>query len=149
MRRLALALSIAVLLLAATALSDAFAQVRPFGGLRPPPADGIVGWILAKQALFYRALSGLIRAAKTDGSAYWGLMGISFAYGIFHAAGRGHGKAVISSYLLANEGDLATRHCVIFCVGAAAGAGRDCAGRRRRSPDRRHGENDGRYGARH
>jgi nickel/cobalt transporter (NicO) family protein len=103
MRRLALALFIAVLLLAANAVVSAFAQVGPFGGLRPPPADGIVGWILAKQALFYRALSGLIRAAKTDGSAYWGLMGISFAYGIFHAAGPGHGKAVISSYLLANE----------------------------------------------
>ena len=63
----------------------------------------VLGWLLAKQALFYRALSGLIRAAKTDGSAYWGLMGISFVYGIFHAAGPGHGKAVISSYLLANE----------------------------------------------
>ena len=83
--------------------ASAFAQVGPFGGLRPPPADGVVGWILTKQALFYRALSGLIRAAKTDGSAYWGLMGISFVYGIFHAAGPGHGKAVISSYLLANE----------------------------------------------
>ncbi len=94
---------IVVAVVAAGALTSAFAQAGPFGGVRPPPASGIVGWILAKQALFYRELSGLIRAAKTDGSAYWGLMGISFAYGIFHAAGPGHGKAVISSYLLANE----------------------------------------------
>ena len=58
---------------------------------------------MAEQSRFYRALSGLIRAAKTDGSALWALMGISFLYGIFHAAGPGHGKAVISSYLVANE----------------------------------------------
>ena len=61
------------------------------------------GWILDKQAEFYRMLSGAIRAAKADGSAAWALMGISFAYGIFHAAGPGHGKAVISSYLVAND----------------------------------------------
>jgi nickel/cobalt transporter (NicO) family protein len=101
--RPALTAAVIALVLVAGALNDAFAQVGPFGGLRPAPATGIVGWILAEQALFYRALSGLIRAAKTDGSAYWGLMGISFIYGIFHAAGPGHGKAVISSYLLANE----------------------------------------------
>ena len=83
------------------------AQVTPFGG-RPgaaasPPETGIIGWILAKQAEFYRAMSSTIRAAKTDGSAFWTLLGISFAYGVFHAAGPGHGKAVISSYLIANE----------------------------------------------
>jgi nickel/cobalt exporter len=48
-------------------------------------------------------LSTTIRAAKADGSAAWTLLGISFLYGIFHAAGPGHGKAVISSYLVANE----------------------------------------------
>jgi nickel/cobalt transporter (NicO) family protein len=87
--------------------ADALAQ-NPFGAPRPmapppPAADGIAGWLLAKQAEFYRMLSGTIRSAKTDGSAVWLLMGISFAYGIFHAAGPGHGKAVISSYLVANE----------------------------------------------
>jgi len=87
-------------------LTDAFAQ-NPFGAPRapaaPPPPDGIAGWIMQKQAEFYRMLNGTIRSAKTDGSAVWLLMGISFAYGIFHAAGPGHGKAVISSYLVANE----------------------------------------------
>ena len=87
--------------------TDALAQ-NPFGAPKgapppPPPPAGVTGWLLAKQAEFYRLLSGAIRNAKTDGSAAWLLMGLSFAYGIFHAAGPGHGKAVISSYLVANE----------------------------------------------
>ena len=85
-------------------LDTAFAQ--PFGvpqGAMPPEAGGFTGWVLAKQAEFYRMLSGLIRAAKADGSAAYTLLGISFLYGIFHAAGPGHGKAVISSYLVAND----------------------------------------------
>jgi len=80
---------------------------NPFGGPRPATADpqvgGLVGWILAKQSEFYREMSSTIRAAKSDGSAVWTLLAISFAYGIFHAAGPGHGKAVISSYLVANR----------------------------------------------
>jgi nickel/cobalt exporter len=91
-------------LLVLGAIDAALAQ--PFGMTRPQaPADigGFAGWILAKQAEFYRMMSGTIRAAKADGSAAWTLMGISFLYGIFHAAGPGHGKAVISSYLVAND----------------------------------------------
>jgi nickel/cobalt exporter len=79
----------------------------PFGGPRPSgaeaPPSGLVGWLLAKQSEFYRQMSSTIRAAKSDGSAVWTLLAISFAYGIFHAAGPGHGKAVISSYLVANQ----------------------------------------------
>ena len=97
-----IATSVAILILV-VASHSALAQMGPFGGLRPPAAGGIGGWLIAKQAIFYRALAGMIRSAKTDGSAVWGLLGISFAYGIFHAAGPGHGKAVISSYLFANE----------------------------------------------
>jgi len=95
----------ACILLVFAAADAALAQ--PFGLARPheaPPQFGpIMGWILAKQAEFYRMLSGTIRAAKADGSAAWTLLGISFIYGIFHAAGPGHGKAVISSYLVAND----------------------------------------------
>ena len=62
-----------------------------------------MGWLFAKQAEFDPQFSGLIRASKADGTAAWQPMGLSFLYGIFHAAGPGHGKAVISSYLVANE----------------------------------------------
>ena len=81
----------------------AWAQGNLFGGPRPVAIGGIGGWVLARQAMFYQELAGMIRAARNNGSALWGLMGISFVYGIFHAAGPGHGKAVISSYLFANE----------------------------------------------
>jgi nickel/cobalt transporter (NicO) family protein len=82
------------------------AMAQPFGlnrGAPPSEVGGFTGWILAKQAEFYRMLSGLVRAAKADGSAAYTLLGISFLYGVFHAAGPGHGKAVISSYLVANN----------------------------------------------
>jgi nickel/cobalt exporter len=104
-------LVVAILLVAALVdyalLDPAFAQGSPFGGPRPGPCsvprDGILGWVFAKQAEFSRQFSDLIRASKADGTAAWSLMGLSFLYGIFHAAGPGHGKAVISSYLVANE----------------------------------------------
>jgi nickel/cobalt exporter len=98
---------IAGLLFAAGLIDSAFAQAGPFGTPRPqmpaPPIGGVLGWIFAKQAEFYRQFSSLIRAAKADGSAAWSLLGLSFLYGVFHAAGPGHGKAVISSYIVAND----------------------------------------------
>jgi nickel/cobalt exporter len=104
---LACAAVLLVVGVADAALHDLLAQ-NPFGAPRPaqaaePEASGLIGWLLARQSEFYRQMSSTIRAAKTDGSAVWTLLFISFAYGIFHAAGPGHGKAVIASYLVANR----------------------------------------------
>jgi nickel/cobalt transporter (NicO) family protein len=103
-RGLALCLAAAVAILALDGAVHALMAQNPFGGPRPDAqVGGIVGWLLTKQSEFYREMSSTIRAAKSDGSAVWTLLAISFAYGIFHAAGPGHGKAVISSYLVANQ----------------------------------------------
>ncbi|WP_322518340.1 nickel/cobalt transporter [Rhodopseudomonas palustris] len=106
-------------LLADATLHSALAQ-NPFGAPKAAPepqAGGIIGWLLAQQSAFYKQMSATIRAAKADGSAVWTLLGISFAYGIFHAAGPGHGKAVISSYMIANE-ETARRGIVLSFVSA-------------------------------
>ena len=98
------ALALVGILLVTVAIDAALAQ--PFGmtnAASPSEVGGLTGWVLAKQAEFYRMFSGLIRASKSDGRAAFTLLGISFLYGIFHAAGPGHGKAVISSYLVAND----------------------------------------------
>ncbi|KAB1076914.1 nickel/cobalt transporter [Methylobacterium soli] len=77
----------------------------PFGiGFREaaPAASGLGGWLLALQASFSRSLQGAVAGLKAGGD--WGpLMGLGFAYGVFHAAGPGHGKAVIAGYILAGE----------------------------------------------
>jgi len=104
-RGLALGVAAVVVVLLLDSVVSAVLAQNPFGAPRPvePQASGIVGWLLSKQSEFYREMSATIRAAKSDGSAVWTLLAISFAYGIFHAAGPGHGKAVISSYLVANQ----------------------------------------------
>ena len=109
-------------MVACDGLIHAVMAQNPFGGPRPgaatqPQVGGIVGWLLAKQSEFYREMSATIRAAKSDGTAVWTLLTISFAYGIFHAAGPGHGKAVISSYLVANQ-ETAWRGIVLSFVSA-------------------------------
>jgi len=103
--RIAQSILLSIFILFFLAAIDA-TLAQPFGVPRGTPSSdvgGFAGWILAKQAEFYRMLSGLIRAAKADGSAAYTLLGVSFLYGVFHAAGPGHGKAVISSYLVANN----------------------------------------------
>ncbi|TPL53927.1 nickel/cobalt transporter [Mesorhizobium sp. B2-4-6] len=67
------------------------------------PFAHILMWINLRQQEFYHSLAAAMKAMRQDGSKLWLLIGLSFAYGIFHAAGPGHGKAVISSYMIANE----------------------------------------------
>jgi ABC-type nickel/cobalt efflux system permease component RcnA len=72
----------------------------------PVAAGGIFGWIYAQQQEFFRALQAALRTLRDSGSGAMALVGLSFAYGVFHAAGPGHGKAVISSWLIANDAQL-------------------------------------------
>lgn len=67
--------------------------------------DKTWAWVLAQQEKANRQIVGAIKDLKAQGSmtAAWALIVVSFIYGVLHAAGPGHGKAVISSYVLANE----------------------------------------------
>jgi ABC-type nickel/cobalt efflux system permease component RcnA len=107
-------------ILALDGLIHAVMAQNPFGGPKgpaQPQVGGIVGWLLAKQSEFYKDMSATIRAAKSDGSAVWTLLVISFAYGIFHAAGPGHGKGVISGYIIASKGSIS--HGLALSLAAA------------------------------
>ncbi|WP_243374567.1 nickel/cobalt transporter [Microvirga solisilvae] len=77
----------------------------PFGmGVREAAPSGDFGaWILSIQSGFYASLQGSVRALKESGAAWGSLLFVGFAYGVFHAAGPGHGKGVISAYLVADE----------------------------------------------
>jgi ABC-type nickel/cobalt efflux system permease component RcnA len=70
--------------------------------------DDPVLWAREKQQAFYGKLSATLRQMKGNSplAATWTLMLLSFGYGVFHAAGPGHGKAVISAWLLATENEL-------------------------------------------
>jgi ABC-type nickel/cobalt efflux system permease component RcnA len=91
------------------------------------------------------ALRDIARGAPLATAAT--LMLLSFGYGVFHAAGPGHGKAVISAWLLATENELrrgvliallssliqaATAivmvSALLLAVAAAGAAARDAAG---------------------
>lgn len=113
----------------ATALllpATAFAASSPFGIATPDgsgsvawagPFKGFFLWVAAQQAIFYRELTHALSQLSESGHAAWFLVALSFAYGIFHAVGPGHGKAVIASYLLAT-GDKLKRGVVISFASA-------------------------------
>ena len=126
-RRLALLAAAAALLLLIV-IEPALAQAprRPFGlpggdGPAGPPADGLTAWLLAKQAEFSQAMAQALRRLKDDGNAIWTLLGIGLAYGVFHAAGPGHGKAVIASYIVADGRSLPRGFAIALAAAALQG----------------------------
>ncbi|ESZ29164.1 nickel/cobalt transporter [Mesorhizobium sp. L2C084A000] len=100
-----LALTVAMMHFADAAHAQSSLGIGVNDGMAPTtgPFAHILMWINLRQQEFYRALATAMKAMRQDGSKIWVLVGLSFAYGIFHAAGPGHGKAVISSYMVANE----------------------------------------------
>lgn len=89
------------------------ATIRPVGGVFGPVFAQIAAW----QSEFYQTLTQSLGDLHERGSAFWVLAGVSFLYGVFHAAGPGHGKAVISAYLLASGETL--RRGVVIAFAAA------------------------------
>jgi nickel/cobalt transporter (NicO) family protein len=83
---------------------------RPFavaGGEGGSGAEGgVTGWLMAEQSRLTHLIAAQVHALHDQPSAAWGLIGLGLAYGVFHAAGPGHGKAILASYMLANERSL-------------------------------------------
>jgi ABC-type nickel/cobalt efflux system permease component RcnA len=67
---------------------------------------GVTGWLMAEQSSLTHLMAAKVHALHGQSSAAWGLIGLGLAYGVVHAAGPGHGKAVLASYMLANETSL-------------------------------------------
>lgn len=114
---------IAVLAVAAVALLMGL-SLAVFSGLEPPkppprnpfgaglreggaPDNAFAAWVMAQQSAFYRAMTSALAALKAGTDGWSGLLWLGFLYGVFHAAGPGHGKAVIAGYIVANEKALA------------------------------------------
>ncbi len=90
----------------------------PFGPgtAAPAPASGILAKLLQIQAEFHLALTKAIGALGQP-SALLTLLGLAFAYGVIHAVGPGHGKAVITAYLVSSE--RAARRGIALALAAA------------------------------
>jgi ABC-type nickel/cobalt efflux system permease component RcnA len=64
-----------------------------------------MAWVTDTQQRMQRELAASIKRLKSGNAvaAALALAGLSFLYGVVHAVGPGHGKAIISSYVVANE----------------------------------------------
>ena len=78
-----------------------------------------LGYIMEQQRLFHQELSNELQALGQSASlaTAWALIASSFLYGVFHAAGPGHGKVVLTTYLVSHERRIG-RALVLSCAAA-------------------------------
>ncbi len=105
---LALVALLALLLAPTTATSSPFAPAPADEAAEPGLMDRASAWIVQTQRDLHRQLTTVLHELDETPTARTAaaLIIASFLYGIFHAAGPGHGKAVISTYLLTHRQSL-------------------------------------------
>ena len=84
------------------------------------PFGNLLSWVADTQQSMQRELATGIKRLKSGNAigAMLALAGLSFLYGVVHAVGPGHGKAIISSYVVANE-ETVRRGIMISFIAAA------------------------------
>jgi nickel/cobalt transporter (NicO) family protein len=143
MRRVGEALAGAVLLTLlvfaiASPAGAEFKPITPFAATESAPAPafgprpamgafqssgvlgGLFAWVLDKQQTLQRTLAMSVKSLKGEHplAGALTLAGLSFLYGILHAVGPGHGKTIISSYVVANE-ETVRRGVIISFIASA------------------------------
>lgn len=108
----------------------ASAASSPFGTALSDGQLPGAGWfpelaahVAAAQFYFNQHITSAVRAVKYDANALWTLIALSFVYGVLHAAGPGHGKAVVSTYILANKHTLRNGVILSFVASMAQSGG--------------------------
>ncbi len=106
------ALIAAVLIVGWGTYDAAHAAKTPFGVGVPEeagpaswagPFSGFFVWVASQQAAFSQSIQASLKDLSTDGAFPFWLITLSFIYGVLHAVGPGHGKIIISSYVLATN----------------------------------------------